>query len=112
MNSYSVRSREKKKAQGQERAQVAQASKSTIHGSPPWCVHYLIPPLAVDYLLIVWEHRPRSNAKDLGWYPTPIISYCSGLEGDKPVGWDISGWSDQFGSGLVLLPVHNALPNK
>jgi hypothetical protein len=76
------------------------------HADPAW------PPLAVDYLLIVWEHRSRSNAKDLGWYPTPIISYCSGLEGDKPVGWDISGWSDQFGSGLVLLPVHNALPNK
>ena len=69
-------------------------------------------PLAVDYLLIVSEHCPRSNAKDLGWYSMPIISYCSGLEGDKPVGWDISGWSDQFGSGLVLLPVHNALPNK
>lgn len=51
MNSYSVRSREKKKAQEQERAQVAQASKSTIHGSPPWCVHYLIHTVVLTYPL-------------------------------------------------------------
>ena len=59
-------------------------------------------PHAVDGLLIVWEHRPHPNAKDLG--RCPVVQILA-IVGSSPDGWDLPGsaWllgiSDWIGSG-------------